>query len=127
MIFKKVAWQKPVQRHDRLGASAGRFQGDCCGCSLYQQANWFAQSYALKKTATLIYDLSALIHEQQKERGATSVFLAGNGVTFGQQLRDQHALTDREMADLRIRLEEIGRESMRPELQEAIDTKARNS
>ena len=41
---------------------------------IFQQANWLAQSYALKKTSSIIYDLGALLHEQQKERGATSVF-----------------------------------------------------
>jgi len=89
---------------------------------IFQQVNWLAQSYALKKTSTLIYDLGALLHEQQKERGATSVFLATNGATFGPQLKDQRLLTDRKMSDLRLGLEEVGRDQLRPELQADIDT-----
>ena len=89
---------------------------------IFQQANWLAQSYALKKTSSIIYDLGALLHEQQKERGATSVFLATKGETFGPQLKDQRALTDRRASDFRIGLEEVGYERLRPELKGAIDS-----
>ncbi len=38
--------------------------------------------------------LSALVHELQKERGATAVFLASEGAQFGAELRAQRARTD---------------------------------
>lgn len=92
------------------------------GILIFQQANWLSQSYTLKKTSALVYDLGALLHEQQKERGATSVFLASKGETFGPQLRDQRALTDRKASDLRIGLEEVGRDALRPALRSDIDS-----
>ncbi|MEM6637367.1 MAG: methyl-accepting chemotaxis protein [Pseudomonadota bacterium] len=42
----------------------------------------------------LISSMSALIHEQQKERGATSVFLSSGGQQFGPELSAQRNLTD---------------------------------
>ncbi|MDT8405745.1 MAG: nitrate- and nitrite sensing domain-containing protein [Methylococcales bacterium] len=38
---------------------------------------------------------SAVVHELQKERGASSLFLASSGKSFGQRLSDQQALTDK--------------------------------
>ncbi len=35
-----------------------------------------------------------LLHETQKERGATALYLASGGTTFGDELRAQHATTD---------------------------------
>jgi methyl-accepting chemotaxis protein len=45
-------------------------------------------------------DLSRLVHEQQKERGATSVFLSTGGETFGPELTAQRHQTDTQRAAL---------------------------
>lgn len=37
---------------------------------------------------------SDLVHEQQKERGVTAVFLSSNGEKFVKELQDQRVLTD---------------------------------
>ena len=43
--------------------------------------------------ATFSTRLSALVHEQQKERGASALFLSSKGQTFGSELRAQRELT----------------------------------
>ena len=88
---------------------------------IFQQFKWLTQSIALKNTIEIVYDLGALIHEQQKERGATSVFLASRGEEFGSQLRAQREKTDREAADFKARIEAIGRDRLPKELLSEFD------
>ena len=58
------------------------------------------QSKSLADKTQLIAQFSALIHEQQKERGATSVFLSSKGQEFGAELQAQRALTDAAAASM---------------------------
>lgn len=44
--------------------------------------------------------LSGMVHEQQKERGATAVFLASKGETFGRELGKQRLETDVRVSDV---------------------------
>ena len=55
----------------------------------------------------LVKDLSALIHALQKERGASSVFLASTGSRFGDHLRRRTAESGRLEAVVRDRLEHV--------------------
>ncbi|WP_299508553.1 nitrate- and nitrite sensing domain-containing protein [uncultured Roseobacter sp.] len=58
---------------------------------LLQQASSARQMVRMKD---FISAMGALIHEQQKERGATSVFLSSEGTRFETELAAQRALTD---------------------------------
>lgn len=58
------------------------------------EARLLSQSIALNGKIGLIGELSALVHEQQKERGATSVFLSSGGTTYQKELAAQRKLTD---------------------------------
>jgi len=49
---------------------------------------------------------SALVHELQKERGATAGFLSSKGKSFGEILRNQRASTDKKLSALNHYLEE---------------------
>ncbi len=51
--------------------------------------------------------ISALVHEAQKERGATGVFMGSDGATFATELSDQRKQTDARKADLEQFLESI--------------------
>lgn len=44
--------------------------------------------------------LSGMVHEQQKERGQTAVFLASKGETFGRELGKQRSETDVRVSDV---------------------------
>ena len=50
--------------------------------------------------ASYSVSISSLIHEIQKERGFSSGFLGSNGQQFGQNLKEQRLLTDREIQNL---------------------------
>ena len=54
----------------------------------------YSQAKYLQNRIQLISHLGALVHEQQKERGATSIFLSSGGATFGSELASQRRLTD---------------------------------
>ncbi len=51
----------------------------------------------LKKLTTLSTKLALLVHETQKERGASAGFLGSHGKTFGQKLEKQRKTTDRRL------------------------------
>jgi methyl-accepting chemotaxis protein len=54
--------------------------------------------------AGLATHLSDLVHECQRERGATGLFLGSHGATFGAELREQRGRTDAKLATLREHL-----------------------
>ena len=51
--------------------------------------------------------LSTLVHEQQKERGASALFLSSKGQTFGPELRDQRELTTKLRAEIKGQIAEL--------------------
>lgn len=61
---------------------------------LWNEARTLVQSRALINSIDLIAAMSGLVHEQQKERGATSVLLSSNGEAFRTELDTQRRLTD---------------------------------
>lgn len=67
----------------------------------------------------LVASMSALIHEQQKERGATSVFLSSGGTQFGPELSAQRVLTDQAAATLAASIELHG-QAGGPEISEGL-------
>jgi methyl-accepting chemotaxis protein len=52
--------------------------------------------------------ISALVHETQRERGSTGLFLASGGKRFGAELRAQRARTDHRLAELRSFVDSAG-------------------
>ena len=59
----------------------------------------------LTELASLSAEVSALVHELQKERGATAGFLGSKGVKFGPELTKQRAETDAKAGALKAFLE----------------------
>ncbi len=54
----------------------------------------------LQSLSTLAVKISALVHETQKERGATAGFLGSKGAKFSSELKAQRKETDKKSADL---------------------------
>lgn len=52
-------------------------------------------------------EISAFVHETQKERGATAIFLSSHGENFGPELESQRKLTDQQFGSLQPRLAEL--------------------
>ena len=53
---------------------------------IVQQGTSLSEASDLRGKTDLIYGLGAVVHEQQIERGATSIFLSSNGQRFGDEL-----------------------------------------
>ena len=68
---------------------------DTCSCS------------ALKDGVVLSTKISALLHETQKERGATAGFLGSKGKKFKQTLSNQRELTNKRIKELKKYLSEV--------------------
>jgi methyl-accepting chemotaxis protein len=58
------------------------------------KARVVSETSTLASIAPLTADISALVHEVQKERGASAVFLGSKGEKFGAELKAQRKLTD---------------------------------
>jgi len=54
----------------------------------------------LRELSQLSIRISAYVHEMQKERGATGVFMGSEGLEFTSELAEQRALTDTKRDDL---------------------------
>ena len=64
------------------------------GIILFVEISSYREARFLEQKVELITSLSAAIHEQQKERGATSIFLNSRGQSFGEELAAQRLKTD---------------------------------
>lgn len=69
------------------------------GVMVFTQVKQFVSGNRAADLMTITASMGALMHEQQKERGATSVFLSSGGEQFASELSAQRALTDRASQD----------------------------
>ncbi|MDO8608373.1 MAG: nitrate- and nitrite sensing domain-containing protein [Phaeospirillum sp.] len=58
------------------------------------KASIVTETSTLARVAPLTAEVSALVHELQKERGASAVFVGSKGERFGDEMRSQRKLTD---------------------------------
>lgn len=75
-----------------------------------------------KELSTLSQKLSLLIHETQKERGASAGYIGSNGKKFTTILPKQRQETDKRYNELQEYLDTLDLEQHSPELQQAIHT-----
>jgi methyl-accepting chemotaxis protein len=71
--------------------------------AIAEKSKLAAEMGELRKLASLSVNISALVHETQRERGATGVFL-GKGKSFAADLQAQRARTDARISALRASL-----------------------
>ena len=67
---------------------------------ILEKNNLLEESYRIQKLSEFAITGSALVHELQKERGATSGFLGSEGRKFATELPEQRAKTDAGIQDL---------------------------
>ena len=65
------------------------------------------QARRLGEAAQLAVKANAAIHEIQRERGGSSLFLSSKGAQFGSELAKQRTETDRRVADLTAALDQL--------------------
>ena len=80
------------------------------------------ETAALRQVSGVAPAISAVVHELQKERGATSGYLASRDDTFRTLLDDQRRLSDGALAALRLHLTELRSASADRVLLAQVDT-----
>ncbi|SFP04428.1 nitrate- and nitrite sensing domain-containing protein [Hydrogenimonas thermophila] len=75
----------------------------------------------VKELVTLSEKLSQLIHETQKERGASAGFVGSKGKKFVSKLPKQRKLTDKRIKEYQILLSSIDLSKYSPEFKQKLD------
>ena len=65
------------------------------GNTIQNKSDLEEDAILLQKTSNLVVHMGNLVHEQQKERGATAVFLGSKGTKFRSELSEQRNNTDK--------------------------------
>ncbi len=76
----------------------------------------------LADLTSLAVKMSHLVHEQQKERGATAVFLGSNGTKFSAELAQQRKQTDQKKAALQKYLSDFDQHEYGQEFAQNLQT-----
>jgi len=83
----------------------------------------------LKQNVALLIAISNLVHETQKERGATAGYVGSKGKKFTKRLPAQRLLTDKKLARLERKLQNFSKASLNPKartyLQKALNELAK--
>ena len=70
------------------------------GAKVLASARTASDADRLQHDTRLAVEVSGFVHESQKERGLTALFVGSKGATSGGELGDQRALTDERLAKL---------------------------
>ena len=88
--------------------------------TLYIAYNEHKNEIVLKELNTLSTKISLLIHETQKERGATAGFLGSGGTKFTTILPNQRTLTDKRLREYSQYVKSLDKKQLSQELREQI-------
>ncbi len=83
---------------------------------LFKSNNVSSRLDKLEKITLLADNISKLVHETQKERGASAVYLGSKGQKFTKELPKQRELTDQRLKEYRKYLSEISDDILSSEL-----------
>ena len=79
------------------------------------------QTTVLKEHIGLAVKISLVVHETQKERGATAVYMGTNGEQFGDQMQRQRSASDARINELLTVVDELETGSFTPQLKNSFD------
>lgn len=91
------------------------------GAFVYQEMDRVRQLERLEMLTGLATKMSALVHEQQRERGATAVFIGYKGERFKPEVAAQRLETNKKRAELQEYLKTFDAESFGTEFKEKFD------
>lgn len=67
---------------------------------LYERYRIWTEMKSMELLSTLAVEISSLVHELQKERAATVIFVEGKGLKFKSELLSQRSATDKKITEL---------------------------
>lgn len=91
------------------------------GISVYSDVKTAKRSEQITLLNNLTTKIRLLVHETQKERGATGVFLGSKGVRFSEELNRQRATTDTRISELEAVVASFEFENYKPKLKEDLN------
>ncbi len=89
---------------------------------VFMLENWHRseEMHKVERLAHLAPELSLLVHELQKERGASAVYISSKGAKFSDTLKEQKVFTDEKHQTLKKELESFDIASYDHEIQEMV-------
>ncbi len=91
------------------------------GSSLLNDYRVLSSTNAIVELSNLSRNISNLVHELQKERGASAGFLGSNGKKFGSKLTSQRRDTDNKNKELKAAVETFNVDNFDPKLASLIN------
>ena len=92
------------------------------GTSISEKTQTKEEMANIQEVSQLASKLSLVIHETQKERGATGVYLGSKGSKFQEELPAQQKLTDTKIAELEAFLSSFDKTKFGTDFSEALDS-----
>jgi len=90
--------------------------------SIYEKHLVFSQMEALQKLADIAPDISGVVHELQKERGTSAVYIGSKGKRFAEDLPVQHSKTNTALNTLDAALKTFNAQAFGEPLNAKLDT-----
>ncbi len=90
--------------------------------SVLEKADDVGQMASLQELSELGVKISAVVHETQKERGASALYLGSGGEKFGEELQAQQQNADQRLADLQAYLEKFDLQEFGNELRVPLES-----
>ncbi len=89
--------------------------------NIVDQRNVYQKMEFLDRLAGLGVEISALVHETQKERGRSAGYLGSKGTKFKNELEEQRTLTNQRLQALRTFVQTFDLQGLGRELQPSLD------
>ncbi|HEX9923750.1 MAG TPA: nitrate- and nitrite sensing domain-containing protein [Anaerolineae bacterium] len=91
------------------------------GINLIAETTVVQEASNIQELANLSVAIGNFVHESQKERGRSAVFLASDGAIFRDELQLQRATTDVAITEMRLTIAEFDFDRFDPELQTRVE------
>jgi len=86
----------------------------------YIASNIKVSSKKAKRVVNISINIAKVLHETQKERGATAGYLGSKGKKFSQQLKEQRITTDKKIKTLKAQLSKLNYKDCSPTIKSKI-------
>ncbi|MBI5875144.1 MAG: nitrate- and nitrite sensing domain-containing protein [Deltaproteobacteria bacterium] len=93
---------------------------------IWDKSGQSSEMGSLQNLSELAVKVSGLVHEAQKERGSTALFMGSGGKEFVSQLSEQRSETDKKITDLQVFLKGFSGDRFGNEFKNSLDTAVKN-
>jgi methyl-accepting chemotaxis protein len=87
---------------------------------LREEASKDAEMHRVGELVELSLAMSSYVHEQQKERGATAIYLSSRGAQYGDELAQQRTVTDARLQAVKDHASEVLAKDLDPTVEQSL-------